>query len=469
MTAIVEKKELYELGVEEMAAGIASGEISVIELAETLLARIKKYDGVLQSFSYMDVEGVMNEAKELDDEAKAGKFRGPLHGVPFGIKEQFLLKGVPTRGDWKDANSPVAEYDATQAVRLRAAGGLLMGKLFMTGPSGTPPTRNPWNPEYSPGGSSSGSGAAVGARFVPFTMSEQTAGSGIRPAAYNGVAGFKATYGRNSRFGMFQMAYSHDHACIIAPSIPDVAKVFRSTSGYDPLDPSSLNLPPSEVAIDVANTRPPKIGIVRNFFPELQQDEMNAAIDAAAKKLADAGATVVDMTLPEEFGMAWPNWMLVMGCEQTVIHANEDGATLRAGKEIPFGPMKAVTFQTKFMGLSRAVTPLIPATYYLHAQRVRRWLRAKVDETLGEYDAVMMATAPGAAPKGLETSGDPTLLIPWSHLGNPTTSIPGGLNSEGMPLGLQLAAPNLADDALLQTSAWCENVIGRLPAPELKA
>src|SRR5690606_35559311 len=155
----------------------------------------------------------------------------------FGIKEQFLLEGVGTRGDWKDPSPPVAGYTATVVRRLREAAALLMGKLYMVGPSGTPPTRNPWNIEHTPGGSSSGSGAAVGARCSPVSLSEQPAGSGIRPAAYSGVAGLKPTYGRNSRYGMFQMAWSHDQACIIGYSIPDVAKVFAVTSGYDPDDP----------------------------------------------------------------------------------------------------------------------------------------------------------------------------------------------------------------------------------------
>lgn len=165
VTSTLNKPDLFELTTVQMAEGIASGEISVLELAETLLDRIATYDPVVQSFSYIDRERVLEDARVLDEEAKAGKLRGPLHGVPFAVKEQFLLEGVPTRGDHTDPNPPVAPYTATLIERLRDAGALLFGKLYMVGPAGTPPTRNPWNIEHTPGGSSSGSGAAVGARF----------------------------------------------------------------------------------------------------------------------------------------------------------------------------------------------------------------------------------------------------------------------------------------------------------------
>lgn len=467
MTSIAEKKDVFELGASEMAAKIASGELSVIGLAEELLDRVKKHDTVLEAFSYMDVEGIMNEAKELDDEAKAGKFRGPLHGVPFGIKEQFLLEGAPTRGDYKDPDSPTPDYSATVVDRLRDSGGLLFGKTYMVGPSGTPPTRNPWNIEHTPGGSSSGSGAAVGARFVPFALSEQTGGSGIRPAAYCGVSGLKPTFGRNSRRGMFPLSYSTDYPCIIATTIEDVARVFEVTSGYDPMDPTSLDLPPGKVNTDVSTITPPKIGVVRNFFPEFTTPEVNEAIDMAAKKLAAAGATVVDMTLPKEFGIVWPNSSM-HGAEGQVLRARAKADKIRSGvTPALLGPASTETVSPYGGASGGPIAEFIPATYYLHAQRIRRWLRAMVDEAISEYDAILMATAPAPAPKNLSISGDPTLLVPWSQLGNPAISIPGGLAENGMPIGLQLVAPNLQDEALLSTGAWCENVIGRLPIPAM--
>src|SRR5690606_25686745 len=265
----------------------------------------------------------------LDEEARAGKFGGPLHGVPFGIKEQFALAGVPTRVDYKDRASPLGAADATVLERIRSAGGLLIGKTYMVGASGTPPSRNPWDLERTPGGSSSGSGAAVGARFVPFSLSEQTGGSGIRPAAYCGVSGFKPTFGRNSRRGMFIMSYSHDYPCIIGTTMEDIARVFAVTSGYDELDPTSLPLPPATPVIDVANMKPPKIGVVRNFYPELQEPVINEAIETAAGKLKDAGATVTDVYLPEEFAWVWKA-LPIMGVEGYTNNARQRAEKIRS-------------------------------------------------------------------------------------------------------------------------------------------
>lgn len=454
----------YELGVGELAEAIAHGSTTPLEIAETLLARIDEYDDKVKAFSYLDRAAVLAEAKVLTEEAAAGNLRGPLHGVPFGIKEQFLLEDVRTLGEWKDQSPEVAGYTATVVTRLKNAGALLVGKLYMVGlgGSGTPPTRNPWNLGATPGGSSSGSGAAVGARFLPFTLSEQTGGSGLRPAAYCGVSAFKPTYGRNPRYGMFQLVYSFDHPCVIATSIGDIARVFAVTGGMDVHDPSSVDAP---VALEEPLSVPPKIGVIRNFFPEMVQPEMQAAIDAAAETLEAAGAEVVDFELPSEFGTVYPINMLINGAEGAVI--NMRAAEQRAAKGIVPDTNPAVTRKSKFGKPVGALADLIPATYYLQAQRVRRWLADKVDESIAGFDAILTATAPGAAPMDPSTSGDPTLLVPWSTLGNPTTSIPGGFDPAGLPMGLQLIGPRMTDEHLLTTSAWCENVLGRLPIPSM--
>jgi aspartyl-tRNA(Asn)/glutamyl-tRNA(Gln) amidotransferase subunit A len=458
------EKALHELGTTEMAAVIANGEITPTEIVEALLARIEQYDDQVKSFSHLDREAVLAEAKVLTKEAAAGKLRGPLHGVPFGIKEQFLLEGVPTLADWNDPSPEPAPYTATIVTRLQEAGGLLVGKLYMVGGSGTPPTRNPWNLEATPGGSSSGSGAAVGARFLPFSLSEQTGGSGIRPAAYCGVSALKPTYGRNPRHGMFPMIYSFDHPCIIATTIADVAAVFTSTSGVAASDPSSVGEP---AKLEPPLASPPKIGVLRNFFPEMIQPEMNAAIDAAAEKLTAAGAEVVDFELPEEFDIIYALNKVISTAEGPVVSMHAEEKRAARGLGAPAGP--PVASLTKF-GPGRPPAELVgflPATYYVHAQKVRRWLADTVDASMAGFDAIMTATAPGAAPFDTTISGDATLLTPWSTLGNPTTSIPGGLDPDGMPLGLQLISPRMTDEHLLATSVWCEDVVGRLAVPAM--
>jgi aspartyl-tRNA(Asn)/glutamyl-tRNA(Gln) amidotransferase subunit A len=466
MTA-VSPKAPYELGVSEIVEGVRTGEISPVQLVRALLERISTIDQKVHAFSYLNADGALATAERLESEAKAGQIRGPLHGVPFGVKEQFAVAGVATRADWKDPSPAIAASDATCVSRIKAAGGILMGKLYMVGPSGTPPTRNSWNLEHTPGGSSSGSGAAVGARMIPFAMSEQTGGSGIRPAAYNGVSGLKPTYGRVSRYGMFPMAWSHDHACMIAQSIPDIARVFSVIAGYDAKDSTSRATPVGTIAIDSAAIRPPRIGVVRNFFPELTEPVMQDAIEAAATKLKGAGAAIVDMKLPEEFGLAWPNSMLVSGPEGAVINARENGVRAAAGKAVLAQSASGLKLKSKFSGLSRELGAVIPAAYYLQAQRIRRYLLDKLVTVFAEYDAILMATAPGPAPRGLDWSGDWSLLLPWSHLGNPAISIPCGLSPDGLPLGLQLVGDQVGDEKLLAVGAWCEAVLGRLPVPPL--
>lgn len=462
MTSIMQHTALHELSAAEMADSIRTGVITPLELAESLLARIDQYDGRVKAFSFIERESILIEAQALTDEAKSGNFRGPLHGVPFGIKEQFALGGVPTLGDWADPSPPVAATDAAVVERLKAAGALLFGKLYMVGPSGTPPTRNPWALDCTPGGSSSGSGAAVGARFVPFALSEQTGGSGIRPAAYCGVSGIKPTYGRNSRYGMFPMVWSTDHACIIATTIQDVARVFSITAGYDPRDPTSVA--GAEPVLEPPLARPPRIGVVTNFFPEMTEPEMQAAVRVAAQRLAAAGADVLDFALPESFELIWPVNMFLSAGEGGVINVRQESD--RAAKGLP--PRRAgVTMSTRFGMVPATIAGLLPATYYLQGQRLRRSLRDETDAAMAPFDAILMATAPGPAPRDPSTSGDPSLLMPWSALGNPAINIPAGLSSDGRPLGLQFVAPNLADEHLLAVGAWCEEVLGRLPVPSI--
>ncbi|MGD9934649.1 MAG: amidase [Dehalococcoidia bacterium] len=463
MTSTTQTAALHELGATEIADTVRDGAVTPIELAEALLARIDQYDDRIKSFSFMERESILIEAQALTDEAKSGDFRGPLHGVPFGIKEQFALGGAPTLGDWADPNPPLAAADAAVVARLKAAGALLFGKLYMVGPSGTPPTRNPWALDCTPGGSSSGSGAAVGARFVPFALSEQTGGSGIRPAAYCGVSGIKPTYGRNSRYGMFPMVWSTDHACIIATTIRDVAKVFSVTAGFDPRDPTSVV--GAEPSLEPPLSRPPRIGVVTNFFPDMTEPEMQAAILAAAQRLSASGADVVEFALPQSFGLIWPVNMFLSAGEGGVINARQESE--RAAKGLPPRANGVTTMNTRFGMVPATIAGLLPATYYLQGQRLRRALRDETDAAMAPFDAILMATAPGPAPRDPSTSGDPSLLMPWSALGNPAISIPGGLSSDGRPLGLQLVAPNMADEHLLAVGAWCEDVLGRLPVPDI--
>ena len=279
------------------------------------------------------------------------------------------------------------------------AGAIIMGKTHMPVGGKAPPTRNPWNLEHTAGGTSSGSGAAVGARMVPVAIGEQTAGSNMRPAAYCGVAGIKPSYGRISRFGCMPFSWSLDHVGIIGLSVADLALVLSAIAGPDPRDPTTLPDPAPPADLDVASIRPPRIGVVRNFFPELSEPVMRDAVDDAASQLREAGATVSDLLLPETFGLTWRLHRIISGAEGSTYHAadHDDSALPGSGGR---------------------VGSLLPAAYYVQARRIRSWLRAALAETFRDVDAMAMPTAPGPAPKG-QSTGDAVLLRPWSLPGIP--------------------------------------------------
>lgn len=454
---------LHELSVEEAAQLIASGELSPVTYLEACLERIGRLDGQVRAWSYLDVEAARAQAQVLASEARAGHLRGPLHGIPTGFKEEFAVRGMPDTSEPNLPPGPVAAQDATAVARLREAGAIVLGKTFMPGRSGNPPTRNPWNLEHTAGGTSSGSGAAVGARMVPFTLGEQTFGSNLRPAAYCGVSGLKPTFGRVSRAGMWAFSYSQDHPGIIGLSMADIALVLSVIAGPDPLDPTSLKVAPPPARLTADQIRPPRIGLVRNFFPERTEPSMRVTVESAATRLGSAGAPVKDVHLPDEFGLVWHTHTLVLRAEGAAINSRRNAREVAAGQEQSFLPNR--------LGANR-LGELIPSAYYLQAQRLRRRLIRLTRDVFQsqDVDVLLTAIAPGPAPRGLDSTGDPILLAPWSHLGLPAICVQSGQRSpEGLPLGLQVAALPLADHDLLGWGAWMEQVLGRLPAPSLAA
>ena len=417
---------ITDLKAREIAQGVAGGAFTPNDVLEASLARVAEVDDRVQAWTILDVEGARAQAEALTAEAAAGKLRGPLHGVPVAIKDEFHIAGMPTlmRGD----SPPPEAADATCVARLRAAGAIIVGKTTMPINGKMPPTRNPWNLAHTAGGTSSGSGAAVGSRMVPFAIGEQTAGSNLRPAAYNGVSGLKPTYGRISRFGCYPFAWSRDHVGLIGLDMPDIALALSVLAGPDPLDPSAMADPAPSADLNMIAYKPPRIGVVKNFFPERTGEVMQGAVDSAAVRFAAAGATVVDVMLPEEYGLTW-SAAAAIGAE---------GATMNAGKPAA-GRM------------GQRVTELIPATYYIQARRIRTWLTELVSKMYADVDALLMAVAPTPAPRGLESTGDANLLACWSYLGFPAITVNAGLSDENLPLGLQFVGAPKEDYELHAT------------------
>ena len=436
---------LTQLGAAEIARSVATGVVTPDQVVEAVLARIAAVDGAVQAWSILDADGARAQAAVLTAEAAAGELRGPLHGVPVGVKDEFDVAGWPTA--MRGPAAPVADEDAACVARLRQAGAIIVGKTTMPIRGKLPPTRNPWHTKHTPGGTSSGSGAAVGARMVPLAIAEQTAGSTLRPAAFCGVAGLKPSYGRISRFGCYPFTWSRDHVGLIGVKVEDLALALSVLAGADPRDPTALDLEPPAAQLRVDELAPPRIGLVRNMLPDRVDAVMTDALERSAHRLGHAGAQVVEVVLPREFNLAWPVADL-LDAERAALHANSvDPAPDRVTRDQLAG--------------------LVPAAYYVQSQRIRSWLASTMEAMLAEYDALLMPAALGAAPCGLESTGDSGPLVPWSLLGFPALTINGGATPEGLPLGLQLVAGTRADHHLLRVGAWCEARLGRLPEPPL--
>ena len=444
---------IEELGVSDIADGVAQGRLSPVDIVEAAIERIEALDGKIEAWSFLDVSGAREQARTLAAEAKAGKLRGPLHGVPFGVKDEFHVKGMPTR--MRNLDSPPREpEDAACVALLRDAGAIVLGKTYMPVGGRPMPTKNPWNIERTPGATSSGSGAAVGAHMIPMAIGEQTAGSNLRPASFCGVAALKPTYGRISRYGCMPFAWSLDHVGIMAQSMADVALVLSVIAGPDPRDPTSLQVPPPLADLRLGEFSPPRIGVVRNFFLEGAEPAMRDAVELAKGQLAEAGARVEELMLPEEFSLSWQIHRLIGASEGSTIHAVD-----HADPEVK---------ESHMSGSGGRGGSLVPADYYVQARRIRSWLRTKLsEEVFGDFDAVLMPAAPGPAPLLGAGRGNSSDLVCWSVMGFPAINLPCGLSPDGLPLGLQLVAGPVADYELLRVGAWCEGVLGRLPVPPL--
>ena len=446
--------EPYELSVVEAAAQIREGTLSPVTLAESLLARIDALDGDLQAWVTIDRDAVLATAQEREAAVERGDALGPIHGVPVGLKDIFYTAGMLTACGSKVYADFVPDFDATSVAKIKAAGGIILGKAVTTefATSDPSPTHNPWNLEHTPGGSSSGSSAAVAARMVPAALGSQTGGSTCRPAAYNGIVGLKPTYGRISRYGVVPVSWSLDHVGILTRTVADAALMLEVLSGEDDNDPGTLRQPVPDFGAQMSqHNRPPRIGLVRQYYQDYATPEIWAHTEAVANQLAEAGADVVELPLPDSFARVHSFQRIVMNVDCAGFHeanhhirAADYGPRVRAGME---------------MGM------IIPTATYLKAQRMRRQFRADLNEMAAKVDVVMTPSTPAPAPKDLNTTGDAAFQVPWTAAGLPTVTVPTGLSELGMPMGVQFGGPLGAEGQVLGASQWCERVAGLNQGP----
>ena len=441
--------EPYQLTVAQAAERIRSKTLSPVELAQSLLDRSDRMDGELRAWVTIDREVVLGTARQREAEVEQGKPLGPVHGVPVGLKDIFYTSGMKTAAGSKVYAEFVPDFDATAVTKIKEAGGIILGKAVTTefATSDPSPTRNPWNPQHTPGGSSSGAAVAVAARMVPAALGSQTGGSTCRPAAYNGIVGLKATYGRISRYGVVPVSWSLDHVGILVRTVADAALMLTVISGEDPNDPGSLALPVPDFSQQMAEScKPPRIGLVKEYFLEPATPEMWSHTQAVAQKLATAGAEVVELGFPASFATAHSAQRIVMNVECAAFHeqffkdrADDYGSKIRANIE---------------MGM------LVPAAKYLPAQRLRRQFRRDMVATVGRVDVVMTPATLSPAPKDLNTTGDASFQSPWTSSGLPTVVVPSGLSELGLPMAVQFGGLPYAEGKLLGAAQWCEQVLG---------
>jgi aspartyl-tRNA(Asn)/glutamyl-tRNA(Gln) amidotransferase subunit A len=432
---------------------LAAGRITSAALVEDCLARIAAHDQRLNSFVLVLADEARRAARAADRARKAGRAKGPLHGVPFALKDIYETAGIRTTAHSQLLLDRVPLRDSTVARKLGEAGAILIGKLatheFATGGPAFdlpfPPARNPWNVAHFTGGSSSGSGAAVAAGLVPLAMGSDTSGSIRGPAGYCGIAGFKPTYGVVSRSGVIPLANSLDHCGPMAWTVADCALLLDAIAGHDPADPAAATRPYKSVRRGLAGSiAGMRIGIIRHFFErDIEADPQTlAAIEAALKVLRKLGARLVPVTLKPH-----QDWdaccRIILYAEAYAIHE----------RELAERPEKyaAITRARLFSG------QVISAADCVQALRWRRALCRNYAAALDGLDAVVtggtlnpapliddMAKPPFFSPKGR------LVMAPFSLTGAPALSVCSGFSSDGLPLSLQIAGPPFADATVLR-------------------
>lgn len=415
------------------------------EVFEHCRAAVAERESNVQAWVQFGGDAVEQAVAERDAELQRGEWRGPLHGIPVGVKDIYDVAGAPTLAGIPHRPSNPAERDSAMVARLREAGAIIVGKTVTTPYAyfDPPPTRNPWNLERTPGGSSSGSAAAVAHGMCLGALGSQTGGSILRPASFCGIAGYKPTFGLLSRRGMFPFAPSLDHPGPMARTVADL--ILLMTALAPPLLRTCFegmaNEPLTADASELPNFIVPEGAVLEKSEPT-----MSAALDATASKLSRAGA-MIDRDQPDDLELPklWIEHRRVMAVE---IASSQDERLRQYPEE--FTPAVRALIEE---GLAtRSVD-------YATAIQFQRTLRRRMSRVIGD-SIWLMPAARGAAPT-LETTGDPCMNSPWSFLGFPTITIPMALSPEGLPFGLQLVAGPGQDIELFRAARWCEAALAR--------
>jgi len=433
---------LHWVGAVEGARMIRDGVITSVELVQACLARVREVDGQIQAWAFLDPEHALAQARAADEYRMSGQPTGALHGVPVGIKDIIDTADMPTENGSVLHAGRTPSRDASVVSLLRAAGAIVMGKTVTTEFATRTPgkTRNPHNPAHTPGGSSSGSAAAVAAGMVPLALGSQTTGSTIRPASYCGVFGFKPTHGLVPRHGMFQLSRTLDHVGLFARSLEDIALLLGELAAHDERDPDSR--PRARVPYrDVAAQEPP-LAPMFAFLKTPLWDRVDPDAREAFEELVDhLGGRVeeIELVVSIDEVLEW----------QRAIGGAEMAISLR--REWDNGRDKLSPALRSRIEHGRAVR----AVDYLGARASIPELAASLTELFEQrYDAILTPAAFGTAPAGLESTGDPAFCALWTLCGMPALSVPLMQSANGLPLGVQLVGARHRDGQLLRAVRW---------------
>ena len=448
---------LHELSIAECGRKLRDGSLTSRALTQHALARIAAIDPEIDSFICVTGDRALADAAAADEDFAQGVDRGPMQGVPHALKDIYDTAGIATTCHSKLRVDNIPSKDSAVAAKFVAQGAVLLGKLAthefaLGGPSFDlpfPPARNPWNRNHAPGGSSSGSAAAVAAGFVRMAMGSDTGGSIRGPAAYCGVVGLKPTYGVVSRVGVFPLSWALDHCGPLAWTVEDAAIAMNVIAGYDACDSGSVDRPVPDFRADLKRgVQGLRIGVPRHFY-ELSVDtspEVVRSIDAAAQTLARLGAIVEDVRLPD--------YHLFNACGRVIMYTEAFNVHEKDFRERPldFGKL---TYMRMTMGA------FVTGADLTQAMRLRRELAVRANETLQRYDAFITASAVAPAPR-FETSphqtpsAAPIQSMPWNVTGNPAMSLPTGFSKDGLPLSMQIVGKYFDEPMVLRIGAAFE-------------
>ena len=462
-------QDLTRLSIAQVSELIKSSQVSPVELVDATVARIDELDGTINSYITVLGEQARQSAQEAERRIKAGGYLGPLHGIPIGLKDIINTKDVRTTNGSKVHADLVPDHDATVTQRLAAAGAVIVGKHGCYEYACAPPnplygpTRNPWNTSLDTGGSSSGTGAAIAAFMCYGGIGTDTGGSIRNPAGICGIVGLKQTYGRASRRGVFPLCWSLDHAGPMARTVEDTAIILQAIAGHDPYDPTTVDLPvPDYRRALTGEVRGLRAGVPTNYFFDRVQPEVEASVRQAIRVLEGAGMILEEVTIP--YGdYIMPSWWTIFSSEAAAVHApliQTRGADYSHAVLNTVGPGSFLSSSVVFKG-----------------QQARRAITRGMNEVLQKVDVILTPAVPMVAwPLGGMHDLGSTVVEAITNMafttaafnltGHPAISVPCGLSSDGLPIGLQIAGRAFDEEMVLRV-AHAYELLAPAPSPQI--